>query len=191
MSMFLQSTLVLVSFLLNACGSYVETHEKDYRLFFDTKNEKLLEESRRLVSDFNHEIGFKALEFVDHIEESNSTVTFNKGLAARTRKLGYGQWVTRTYSEAEIKKYQGQDVHSSVKFGMELEFDKEFFLNRAGLSEEDHEYQRLRVLFHHEVGHGLQFDHVEDKSDIMYETIQQSADYDFDRFYESVNQFFQ
>ena len=185
-------TLLALTPLFTACGQYAEVHEKHYKIFFNTQNAAILSEADRLITNFNDNVGFYALEKVGTIGDANSTVQFPKGLRENEGKLGYGQWrVERGHNHA-IHRALNKDVTHKVEYSMGLEFDFDFVKSRAGKDFDDPEYIRLVALFNHEVGHGMQMDHSSDPQSIMYPSIHSSANvesYDFEAFYERVRGF--
>lgn len=189
----IHTIIIIIPLFFVSCGKHEEIHEKSYLLYFDTQSPKVLEESKRLVKRFNLRAGFTALRVVDRPQDANSTVVFRSGILEKDNHLGYGQWMTETKTDSPFRRFQGKSVQKKVFYSMALEFDKDFFERLAGGKASDPEYQRLDILFLHEVGHGMQLEHSDDRTDVMYEAIHDSkrvSTYNIDRYFKKIRNFY-
>lgn len=177
--------------LLVGCGSPSESNVKDYRLFFNTDDTDVLVESQRLVQDFNSNAGFIALTMVDSSNDANSIVEFRKGIEESEGKIGYGQSSFRAVTAPVTDNLRGKSIETKNYFSMNLEFDADFFKERMGKDSSDSERQRLQLLFFHEVGHGLTFNHENIPASVMYPYINQAQGVDFYGFFQKVRAFFE
>lgn len=187
---FLVAVGLLISLTQWGCGAYHESHVKNYKLYFATSDANILSEAQRLIHLYNREAQTNVLEFASNITEANSTVKFDRELKEREGKLGYGKWETEIYEEPDFRRLEGRTLERVITYSMELEFDEKFFKERAGKSESDLQWQRLYVLFLHEVGHGLQMSHIEDERNVMNPNIVEDPSYiRFDEYFHRVRSF--
>ena len=177
--------------LLVGCGSPTESNVKSYQLFFNTTDTDVLAESQRLVEDFNSNAGFTALTMVDNTNDANSIVEFREGIEESEGKIGYGQSSFRTVTSPVTDNLRGKSIETKNYYSMNLEFDTDFFKERMGKDSSDPERQRLQLLFFHEVGHGLTFNHEDVATSVMYPYINQSEGVDFYGFFQKVRSFFE
>lgn len=195
----------LSAFLFVSCGTYKETHKKDYRLYFHTDDIRVKDRAADLVELFNLEAGFQALQVVDDPGAANSPVKFIKGLTQKAGKniVGYGQWIMSIDQDPELRKFEGRTLKRDIEYTMKLEFDYDYFvkmasLNHPNIAEASREISeaKLKNLFFHEIGHGLKMDHSSDCEDVMYkeiniETLAKSGDKkNYTKFFQDVRTFF-
>lgn len=181
----LSSVVFLVS-LMPACGSYETTKIKDYKLHVVNGTPSQINTFKKLILDFNSLAGMNALTYVDTAAEANSPINIIEGLKLSTdNKVGLGQWVSESQQENPVMTMPGQHPKRTVRYSMNLKFDREYFeLHKGNDSTEVYARQKL---FFHEVGHGLELDHVADQHNLMYEEI--SGDKDFDGFFKYVRSY--
>lgn len=178
--LFFSKTLFL-TLILNACGSNVVTvNKKDYRIFVYTDSEQVRETIDELTATYNDEIGIEAIKIVDNSLDSNSSIQFISGLRSSEKKIGLGQWVTRTSFD---KQNLFPNIHAStptrvVHYSMKLKFDLENFSKKM-TSRDDKSSGPWRHLYHlfcHEVGHGLKLGHDENEiNSVMYPSIPENS----------------
>lgn len=179
-----------LSFGLLSCGAYHESHIKEYRLYFATRDARIIREVKDLIREYNKDVGYQVLHFAETQGEANSTVLFTRGLKETEGKLGYGRWETEMYQEPDFRRIEGRTLERVITYSMELEFDVGFFEERLNLSQSSPEWRRLYLLFCHEVGHGLQMPHVEnDDNDVMAPTIKSADHVRFDEYFANVRTF--
>lgn len=180
---------IVLSFGLLSCGNYHESHVKDYRLYFATRDARVIKQVKELIREYNKDVGYQVLYFADTPGEANSTVLFTRGLKESEGKLGYGRWETEMYQEPDFRRIEGRTLERVITYSMELEFDVGFFEERLDLPKSHAEWRRLYLLFCHEVGHGLQMMHVDDEDDVMHSTIKSAEHVRFNEYFANVRSF--
>lgn len=175
---------------LGACKSISVKRHKDFRLFLDnsagSSYHKLF---GQLVADFNASIGFQGLKLVQERSEANSLIVLTPGLKLRDEKLGWGQWMTE-----EVVQYQGPVVlhmgsqNKDVFYSMRVEFDQNY-IGEKMYSIDPSDQQKIRTLWCHEIGHGLQMNHVSEQTDVMYEYVDGDQK-DFAKYFTEAKNFF-
>lgn len=183
--LFLVPTLLQVS-----CGRIEENHLLDFRLYFDTKDSELKNYSEDFIRDYNEQVGFTAITWVDTPEEANSTATFSKGLFKRTTKIGLGQWVADTKSDFKLNADINHKITRTVNHSMSLEFDVDYVKDNI-FSDSNSDRQAVYTLFCHEIGHGLQMSHTNDSGEVMYVSVEKGVAVDYDKYFQNVRDFFE
>lgn len=190
--------LVLVSYLLMcylvtfliSCGTYNHFYIKKYNIYLYSATPEITYEINALVEYFNNKTGRDVLKIVDSPEESNSSITFVKDLTKNTGTLGHGRWFVKETTDGAYTFMMGRQPIVTHEYYMVLDFDADFFVNRPeNINPYEYEYAKL-ILFIHEVGHGMQMQHVkDDKNDVMYPTLELTPDKKYDKFFMEVNDF--
>lgn len=184
------ATLVAwVGAVLTGCGQYHTTYVKDYRLYFATEDNRLKSEGRRLIQVYNQRLGENVLSFAANPNEANSHVRFNRGMRDYEGKLGLGQWESNVNEEPDFRRIEGRPLERKIEYSMNIAFDEDFTLERSGMSEQNAEWQRLFLLFCHEVGHGMQLDHVDDEHNVMYPVIKSADSVNFDAYFAKIREY--
>lgn len=171
----------------SACGtSYKTTKVKRYTLAVVNEDQTLKEEFRDLIDDFNRFSGIEILHYVHEADQANSAIILTKGLKERDGKVGWGQWLSETKSDNPVTT-PGNKPKRTVTYSMRLEFDLDYYTSRLGIDDEKETIEKQKLFFH-EVGHGLEMDHVGDnRSDVMYPDI--SGTKRFTPFFERVRSY--
>lgn len=179
--------VLLITVLSAACGSsYKTTKVKQYKLAVTNNDPSLKAEFKDLIADFNRFTGSQVLTYVDDPEDANSAIIITKGLKQRDGKVGWGQWLSETKSDRPVAT-PGNKPKRTVAYSMRLEFDLDYFTSRHDQTNEKETIEKQKLFFH-EVGHGLEMDHVENnKSDVMYPDI--SGDKQFTPFFAKVRSY--
>jgi hypothetical protein len=181
-----QAGLIIIhSFAFASCGPKGSKESiKDFRLYVHTENTEFKEKIEVLVRDFNQDSCFEALKVVTSPKQGNSNIHFVKDMQKSRSQIGYGEYVIHTqkpnalsFSDKEVR------IHS-----MNLYFDAGYFTNKLNIKEKESAQRSLKVLFSHEVGHGLEMKHSTSRADIMYESTVGKKD--FDPFFTRVRQYF-
>ena len=172
----LRWTCVLLSIVvLNACGQNRLVEVKDFKIFVETDEPSLTQVMMKLAGRYNQEFGSDVLHIVSTQAESNSLIRFQENLREDGNKLGTGQWITTT-TMGKSMSLEGEIRTTRVEFGLEVAFDKENFDTKAALFDTNAESnQHLYHLFCHEIGHGMQMDHSDDKHSVMFPSIPEKA----------------
>ena len=111
--------LVVVSTVVVGCGGSPETTlVKDYRLVVIDNDPAIKDQFRRLVSDFNDFVGQRALSYTDDVTTANSRIILTSGLKQRDGKVGWGQWISESTTEAT---FLARTSVKTVKYRMALE----------------------------------------------------------------------
>jgi hypothetical protein len=160
---------IVTSALLSACGAgidYEVTEVKDYKFYVHSEDEAIREELVSLMADFNRESCAPIMSMVASPDEANSTITVTRDLEKRDGKVGWGRWQRLTVQDKpdNIVNGRGTILHS---YGMDLEFDRDYFLTRIDLGDAARRHELFK-LFSHESGHGLQMGHDNDPRSLMY-----------------------
>ena len=156
---------LVITLLTSGCGGPSKTTlVKDYRLAVSDDDPAMKDQFRRLISDFNDFVGLDALIYTADVNNANSTIVLTSGLKQRDGKVGWGQWISESTSKAS---FLGKSGTRTVKYRMQLEFDRHYFESRLNSVSDEDNHARHKLFFH-EVGHGLQMSHHTDSTDIMY-----------------------
>lgn len=190
----LKRLLMLTLFSLSALAcreSHVE-EVKSFRFYVETDTPSLKYSIQILVRDYNRQLGYDALSVVDKEEDSTSQIRFRKGLINDGRKLGLGQWTT--LQKQSVSGAFRQSQTTTIEYGMDLIFDMDNFLSKSAyIQDPDSDgYKHLFHLFAHEVGHGMQMDHVhDDEESVMYPSIAEkgSRPVDYSAYFQSIREF--
>jgi hypothetical protein len=175
--------------LTTACGagtSTVEIHE--YSMAVLGNDQEVKWEFQKLIAEFNAFAGLEVIEYVDNANQANSVVFLTKNLkvdSPENNKIGYGQWLAEIQEEQWYSK-PGQERQRVVRYAMKIELDDDYIRSRM-TTETTISKKEKQVLFFHEIGHGLEMDHHEDRVDIMYKDV--AANRDFDSYFERVRQY--
>lgn len=167
-----------------ACGSSYQTVKvKEYRLALVQGDPVYKDEFRSLAADFNAYAQMHVLDFEDTGANANSAIIMTQGLESETDgKVGLGQWLSESTSDSPFTS-PGSHPKRTVYYSMRLEFDVDYFHERLGAGAQNR-YEKQKLFFH-EVGHGLEMDHVQDDpTDVMYPDI--SGDKNFSTFFARV-----
>jgi len=181
------ATLVLfLSLVAVGCGSsYQTTKIKNYTLSVVNNDPRLKAEFKDLIEDFNRFTGSDVLTYVENPELANSAIILTKGLKQRDGKVGWGQWLSETKSDNPVAT-PGNKPKRTVSYSMRLEFDLDYYTSR--LKNGEKETIEKQKLFFHEVGHGLEMDHISSsESNVMYPDI--SGEKNFPLFFEQVRSY--
>jgi len=173
LSRLFRAVAVVSCFTLISCKEYKVREVKDFRLYVNSDNTELKTAIIELAAQYNKDVGARALTVVDDKSQSNSNINFVDGLKDDGgQKLGLGQWITTEQAKSNLGAY-GAERQVTVYHSMALEFDAENFAGKMeGLTDKtSDEYKHLYHLFCHEVGHGMQLDHSNDKTNVMYKSI--------------------
>lgn len=164
---------VVSCFSLIACKEYKVKEVKDFRLYVNSDDVELKAAVSELAAQYNKDVGANALTVVDNKAQANSNISFVENLADDGgSKLGLGQWIT-TEQEKNNFSATGAQKQVTVYHSMSLEFDTANFAGKLqGMTDKtSDEYKHLYHLFCHEVGHGMQLNHSDDKTNVMYKSI--------------------
>lgn len=193
LSMIVRLAALVSIFSIVACKEYKVREIKDFRLYVNSDDLELKAAIKELADQFNKDVGANALTVVDNQDASNSNISFVENLKdEQGSKLGLGQWITTETQKNNFKAY-GAEREVTVYHSMALEFDTANFAGKLkGLSDKSSdEYKHLYHLFCHEVGHGMQLDHSDDKNNVMYKSIptKYSRAIDFNGFFDYVRSY--
>ncbi|MCX6119454.1 MAG: hypothetical protein NT027_18100 [Proteobacteria bacterium] len=182
----------LVSFTLfmgatySGCGTKVESHEiKEYRVALASSDSKFKPIIKSLVSDYNSKVGFRAMEFVDSVDQANSRIVITEGLEKRDGKVGWGQWFVET--ERNGLDLPGSAVEKTSTYSFEAEFDADFVKSNSDI-QNGVIPDELAKLWAHEIGHGFLLDHHPDERNVMYYDI--AGEKDFSKYWPEIRKFF-
>ncbi len=186
-------TFMLFSFSVFACRESHVQEVKSFRIFVETDIPSLKYSVQILVRDYNRQLGFEALSIVDRKEDSTSLIRFRKGLVNDGRKLGLGQWTTM--QKQSVHGTFNQSQTTTIQYGMDLVFDLDNFLTKSAYVQdpESDAYKHLFHLFCHEVGHGMQMDHVHAEDNVMFPSISEkgSRPVDYNAYFDDIRAFLQ
>jgi hypothetical protein len=177
--------------VLNSCGTKTEVTEiKDFKLFIMDSDPEIQDRMGRLIQEFNGELGFQALSFVDNEYDANSPIFITDNIYDETNHhVGWGQWIAETHETKQVSITSATKIKRKVHYRMRIEFDRNYFLRRMHAEEGTPESYDLKKLFAHEVGHGMKMEHNEgDARDVMYPNI--GGTKDFDTYYSQVRSFY-
>lgn len=182
---------MLFSFSALACRESHVEELKNFRIFVETDEVSLEHSVQILIDDYNRQLGFDALSIVDRIEDSTSRIRFHKGLINDGRKLGLGQWTAMHRYSVEGTFKQSQKT--TIEYGMDVIFDLDNFQSKAAHVQDpdSDQYKHLFHLFCHEVGHGMQMDHVHDEESVMFPSIAEkgSRPVDYPDYFQDIHVF--
>ncbi|MGE0173821.1 MAG: matrixin family metalloprotease [Oligoflexales bacterium] len=188
-------SILVILLSMTACGgaAYREEKIKDYKLFFSVSDQALMNDFERLVDQYNNaaDLGFSPIELVYDQDDANSLATITKGLEQRQEKIGFGQWKTKTFEEPSVAQLDGSRPKRIISYSMELEFDYDYIKQRSGAAANSLEWKEVFTLFAHEVGHGLQMNHSQVLTDVMYPSIDGNVKYNYTSYFAKVRKFFQ
>lgn len=180
---------ILSSAVLASCGSTVERAElKHYVLALKKGDESFKPLLKRMISDYNTNVGYQVLEFSDSPDSANSSILVTKGLEKRDGKVGWGQWFSNTERRNGYIPVPGQKSRETVTYSLQVEFDEEFLQSNQKDDSPGLLNYEIRKLFAHEIGHGFQMVHAPEIRDVMYFDI--SGDKDFSGYWPQVREFF-
>jgi hypothetical protein len=167
--------------LLSACGSDYDTKKvKSYRLAVMSDDANMKREFRSLIQDYNRLSQLNVLEYAEDAAGANSVIVVTEGLQTRDGKVGWGQWMAESQAENPMTKLPGDKAERTITYSMRVEFDAEY-MRRGDL------YAKQKLFFH-EVGHGLEMDHVpSDMRDVMYPDV--AGDKDFEEYFTRVRMY--
>ncbi len=175
---------------LSACGARVEKDEiKSYVLALQDGNSVFKPLVKRMIDDYNQNLGLRVLEFADTIDSANCPVIITKGLEKRDGKVGWGQWFSQTERKGTIVSVPGTVAKETVRYSLQVEFDEDFLTSNEKASTNGVLSTDIRKLFAHEIGHGFQMQHAPEINDVMYFDI--SGEKDFSTYWPRVRAFFQ
>lgn len=181
---------VLVALVFSSCGTArVERSEiKTYVLALKDSDQTFAPLVKRLIQDYNNNVGFTALEFSDSPDTANCPVIITKGLEKRDGKVGWGQWFSSTEREGLMVPVPGTKSTETVTYSLQVEFDQDFLESNNKDEKNGAINTELKKLFAHEIGHGFQLQHVPEENDVMYYDI--SGEKDFSSYWPRIKQFF-
>jgi hypothetical protein len=172
--------LCIISYLpiliTSGCGDFAtQSVEHNYLVHVRVSDPEVHAQFEKLVTDFNRSVGQEILSYSRDESVSASLVKLIPGLESDTGKLGFGGRVVYTNTTAfKIKRL----------YSMQIELDRNYVEKRIPSTTGSKSYNELRLLFFHEVGHGLGFSHAASSSDVMYEDLQGTKD--FPSFFERI-----
>ncbi len=180
-------SILLLSSVSVGCGSsYKTTKVKNYTLSVVNDDPRLKAEFNDLIDDFNRFTGSEVLTYVENPEQANSAIILTKGLKQRDGKVGWGQWLSETKSDGPVTT-PGNKPKRTISYSMRLEFDLDYYTSRLKGAGEKETIEKQKLFFH-EVGHGLEMDHVSSaESNVMYPDI--SGEKNFELFFEQVRSY--
>ena len=163
------SALFVFSAALVSCSANEsEIVSRDYRIHVESSDLSVQNQFKLLVQDFNQSVGLQILGFEASEENATSPVALIAGLQRSTGKLGYGG-VIYNVTQAGFQRERTAS--------MKIELDMDYVRSRLPSSQGSIAYAELRLLFFHEVGHGLGFSHLSDRNDVMYQDLNGSKDF--------------
>ncbi len=186
--------LIILLFSLGsfACRQEKTVESRNFRIFVATDDPALKETIERLTKHYNQGMAGKALNLVDSETESNSVISFQDDLRMDGHKLGTGQSIQAT-RPSKASNLPGETVTYHVDYGMRIIFDEGNFLSKAPKStdQSSNEAKHLFHLFCHEIGHGMEMDHDDNKLSVMYPTIPEkpTREIDFKAYFERASNF--
>ncbi len=180
-------SILLLSSVSVGCGSsYKTTKVKNYTLSVVNDDPRLKAEFNDLIDDFNRFTASEVLTYVENPEQANSAIILTKGLKQRDGKVGWGQWLSETKSDGPVTT-PGNKPKRTISYSMRLEFDLDYYTSRLKNDGEKETIEKQKLFFH-EVGHGLEMDHVSSaESNVMYPDI--SGEKNFELFFEQVRSY--
>lgn len=157
------ASLCVTSLLISSCGSGTATSSvKKYRLTLVSGDTSLVPELKQLVTDYNNFAGMTVITYEDDPSQANSPIVITQGLQSTTDGyVGLGQWQSEAVTSSPFSTLPGQPQKQTVTYSMNLTFDHDYL---AALN-----HYNNQKLFFHEVGHGLQMNHITtDATEVMY-----------------------
>lgn len=166
-----------------SCGSAPTKSIKEFHLAVTTDDKSYNSMFQTLVTKYNQMAGFQALNFSTTTDGMNSDIRVVEGLAkTNPDKVGFGQWISETDSKGNCSFCP--PTEQTTTYTMSLQFDADYIKTRLvkiapdrnltpstnvdGLPTEARiAFLDLFNIFSHEVGHGLQRNHVDDANAIM------------------------
>ncbi len=181
--------LIFLLFPLVSCGSSVQKSEvKKYVMALKQGDESYRPLIRRIIEDYNNNVGYQVLEFTDSPDAANSPILITKGLENRDGKVGWGQWFSQTERRGSVVPLPGQKTTETTTYSLQVEFDEDFLAANLKEASPGLLNVEIRKLFAHEVGHGFQMGHAPNERDVMYFDI--SGEKDFSSYWPQVRGFF-
>ncbi len=182
----LMAVSLYLSLVIVGCGSKVNSSEvKEYRVALASSDQSFKPLIKSLVADYNSKVGFRAMEFVDSIDQANSKILISEGLEKRDGKVGWGQWFAET--ERDGTDLPGSSTDKTTRYTFQAEFDADFFRDNGNIENGVFSVE-IEKLWAHEIGHGFMLDHHPDRSDVMYFDI--AGQKDFSTYWPRIRQFF-
>ncbi len=183
--------MVLSAVVLIGCGKEKSEDIKNYQIFIEGVDATTAKQASRLFKEYNRRAGREYLTQVFTLDQANSLIKLDNDLVSSENKLGYGSWQLDTVETDRVQVGIARTKQIKNYYSMNIEFDAGFFLKNVSLDQHSFEWRRLFVLFCHEVGHGLTFDHdLDNKSSVMFPVIGSPDDADLDAYFKRVDQFF-
>ncbi len=184
------ATIFILALCLASCGAKVEKDEiKSYVLALKDGDAAYKALVKRMIDDYNQNLGLLVLEYSDSIDTANCPVIITKGLEKRDGKVGWGQWFSQTERKGTIVAVPGTVATETVRYSLQVEFDEDFLVTNEKSSKNGLLSEDIRKLFAHEIGHGFQMQHAPEVKDVMYYDI--SGEKDFATYWPRVREFFQ
>jgi hypothetical protein len=184
------ATIFILALCLSSCGAKVEKDEiKSYVLALKDGDAAYKSLVKRMIDDYNQNLGLLVLEYSDSIDTANCPVIITKGLEKRDGKVGWGQWFSQTERKGTIVSVPGTVATETVRYSLQVEFDEDFLVTNEKSSKNGLLSEDIRKLFAHEIGHGFQMQHAPEVKDVMYYDI--SGEKDFATYWPRVREFFQ
>ena len=184
------ATIFILALCLSSCGAKVEKDEiKSYVLALKDGDAAYKSLVKRMIDDYNQNLGLLVLEYSDSIDTANCPVIITKGLEKRDGKVGWGQWFSQTERKGTIVAVPGTVATETVRYSLQVEFDEDFLVTNEKSSKNGLLSEDIRKLFAHEIGHGFQMQHAPELKDVMYYDI--SGEKDFATYWPRVREFFQ
>lgn len=168
--------LLTIMFMATGCGDLTgRSIEHNYLVHVRASQPEVHDQFERLVNDFNQSIGEELLSYSRDESASGSLVQLIRGLESGTGKLGFGGRVVSTIRTG---------LRITRSYSMKIELDSSYVEKRIPSNIGSKDYNEVRLLFFHEVGHGLGFRHAASPKDVMYEDLQGNKD--FPSFFERI-----
>jgi hypothetical protein len=155
---------------LAGCGALSPGYDERYDYLIHTQNgtSHQHQQFRLLVDDFNRSIGREILSYSNEPTEGHSPMSLVNQLERSTGKLGFAGVVVTTLRSG-LKTVRTES--------MRIELDRDYVLRRLPSQPGQKTYAELRLLFFHEVGHGLGLGHESQINDVMYPDLNGDKDY--------------
>lgn len=185
--------LCLFSASASACKP-VRVDVQKYIFSLDIEDVDLRKFLTVMVEDYNDAVGFRALSATKIKKLVTSDIQFYPRVSTFTQDasgeaLGMGQhvYLKKPYNPIQNPRWEPSEL--VVEHSMSVLFEIDFIKSRiAKIGDKTSiEYRNLFQLFCHEIGHGLGFEHEQDKNSIMYYMLDVSgARGDFDHYFSRV-----
>lgn len=165
--------LSVSSIFFYSCGDIIPEEELryEYRIRLGGGTYYGHKQFAALVADFNSAIGYEIIQYAPDDSSANSPLTLVNALERATGKLGFGGVVV-------VTKQKG--LKTTRIESMKIQLDRDYVMTRVPSQPGQKSYAELRLLFFHEVGHGLGLSHAAVTSDVMYPDL--VGDKDFAQF---------